>query len=402
MSRFISQLLQEAEPYFSHKLEEWERLSGRPVEDIRFTAELKAMVGSVVRELGLDVRDTTAIELYFGLRTRAMEDQKTLAQYMGIQDDDTPSVVIEKILHHIEKSSLAREVWVMKPSVAKVLLKKNPPKRFMKQAGYRSIDSILKRRSAGTLMAYTAAVERQEWHQKVRASYKKLRPVDFTEQHIEIQIAGIHEVERLRAHGYLQHDLVLPSYELGAIVVVPPPQRFEGDVLAFTAAILESVRSMRMHSAYYRSLSVLPEFGKQIIAVLEEGLVRASQAVLNVSWPHIHALHRRKGATHIVERLQPHIEHDDLSAQTAAKVLSGWLPTFKFWHAFPYAYQLEGGAVVSSDLFDVALNLSNDVPFEKASSQFGRHNVANELYARYFVHESVAQTHIKWYDGRIE
>lgn len=401
MSRFISQLLQAPEPSFSHRLKDWESISGYPVEDVRFTAELKAMVVNVVRELGLDVRDTTSRELYFALRTKALHDQRILEAHMSIQADDSPEVVVDKIINYIDKSSLVREAWVMKPSIAKSILKKNPPKKFMKQAGYRSVDSILKRKPTGMLLAYTTYVEKPAWLQKVRTSYKKLRPSDFAQQHIELHIAGAQEVEKLRSHGHLKHDLVLPSYELGLVVIVPATQRFEGDVLAFTTAILESIRSIRMHSTYYRALSLLPDFGKEFINILEQGLARASEAMLNTSWSHIHALHKRD-AHHVTERFQPYLQQEDLHVQTAARTLSGWLPEFRFWQKFPYVYQLEGGPVVSSDLFDVAINLSNDLPFHQASSQFGRHNVSNELHARYYAHEPIASSHIKWYDGGIE
>lgn len=376
-------------------------MSGHSAIDVRLTTELRGMVAKIASVLDLDGTDTNAKELYYALQSKARNDEKILAERMGITDEDSSLVVAKKIVAFIEKSTLPRDVWVIKPSVVKPLLKTNSPKKLMKIVGYRSIDSVLKRKTVGELLAFASLTETEEWLQKLHTKYKKLTPSDFSLQSSELHLADMKEVEKLRASGYLQHDLVLPNYELGNIVVVPATKRFSGDVLVLSTAILESLRSLRMHAAYYRALSVLPSFGKELTQILEHGLAKASRLLMNTDWTHVHALHGHHAVDHVLSSFQPNLQDEDLETHSAAKALASWIPEFSFWHSYPYAYQVASGGTVSSDLFDVAINLSNNVPYEQASSRFGEHNLSSELHARYLAHEPVAQQHLKWYDGRI-
>jgi hypothetical protein len=398
MSRLISDILEAPEPAFSHMVQEWERLSGRPAIDVRLSTEVINSTASLVKLLGLDPKDTTSREFYYALNKKALEDERLLSGHLGIGQSDTPVQLVKKVIKFVDGLPVPRDVWVAKASVIKPLLKSLPPKKLMKVCGYRSIDSVLKRTSVGELLCFAPFVESRETMLKFYAKYKRFTPSDFGLQRSLLQLADAKDVEKMRSEGYLKHHLVLPSYELGSVVVVPAEKRFEGDVLSFVTAILESLRMLRMYSAYFRVISVLPTFGSGVMQSLEYGLAPASRLLLNTDWSHIHAIKNRNNS-HILEQHQPHLQLEDLEAPSSATILGEALPMLALWKQHQYAGKTgTQSEAVSPHLFDVAINLSNTTPFERRTILAGRHALADELYGRYLEHEPVARVHLKWYD----
>jgi hypothetical protein len=398
MSRIISDILRAPEPAFSHIIADWERLAGRPSVDVKLTSELRRVVREIIRDLGLDARDTTPEELYYALTRRALDDNQRLAEHIGIKEADTPRILVKKIITFIEKLAVEREVWAVKNSVVKQLLKAHPPKKLMKISGFRSIDSVLKRQSTSELLALAALVEPADWVQKFHNRYKKLTSSDFDSRTSEVCIADSAQIEKLRSAEYLKHQLVLPQYELGSILVAPPAQRFAGDVLVFTTAILESLRACRIYSAYFRAMSVWPKFGENIVEALSQGLAQASKSQLNSGWPALHAL-PLEAAERLLAGLQPHLQPSDLHAPNSATVLAEVLPSFRFWVQRHYVCHPTKNGAVSCHLFDVAVNASNGLPYEQRVSAYGQGSLWNELSVRYLFHEPVARQTLKWYDG---
>src|SRR5487761_1518741 len=177
MTRVLSELLGAKEPGFRQGLRQLEQAGGGPSADIRLSSEILQATQSAVRELGLDPRDTTGPELYNALLERAKQDDKTVRELLGADADDKDLTL--RVQRLVGKLDISKKTFALKSIAAKRLLKKNPPKKAMKQLGYRSIDSMLKHEPVAQLYAAAAIAETPAWHRQLLNSYKQLLPTDF-------------------------------------------------------------------------------------------------------------------------------------------------------------------------------------------------------------------------------
>ena len=184
MTRVLSELLGAKEPEFRLGIRQLERAGGSPSADIRLSAELQQAVQAALRDLGLDPGDTTGPELYSALMARAKQDNGVIRELLGAGADDADLTL--KIQRLLSKLDVPKKSFALKSSVAKRLLKKNPPKKAMKQLGYRSIDSMLKHESVAQLYGAAAITENATWHRQLLSSYKQLGATDFESRDITI------------------------------------------------------------------------------------------------------------------------------------------------------------------------------------------------------------------------
>src|SRR4051812_28376355 len=98
MSRLISDILEASEPAFSHMVQDWERLIGRPAIDVRLSAEVINSTADLVKLLGLDPKDTTSREFYYALNKKALEDERLLSGHLGVGQSDTPAQLVKKVI----------------------------------------------------------------------------------------------------------------------------------------------------------------------------------------------------------------------------------------------------------------------------------------------------------------
>lgn len=391
MSRVISDILGASEPHFSHIIQEWESKSGNKGQDSRLISDIRVRAHNAVAELGLDQADTTAKELFFSLQERARQDNKLLAEKLGITDDSSPEDIVKLAIKWLEKQKLIREVWVAKPSVMKTALQKNPPKNLLKTLGLRSVDSMLKRNNPGELLPMALELERIEWRQKFRESLKKLHPKDFDEGPISIHVIEKGRVAKLKKAGYPTSRIVSPCHELGSLLVIPPEKRFPLDVMAIVTAHIEAIADLRRHSAFYRTISVRADFGKQLHEVNEHGLVYASRKLSHIGWG---SLHRHLvGNDLLFEKIeQPYLTQDDLIATSAVDALSDFDEKFGFWKGLDYIFfHQKGEPPVSLHLIDVVTNASNRLTHQDGYSGYGRARLWDELWSRYLQHDPIAE-----------
>ena len=71
MAKFLQKLLDAKEPMFSTTLRQLESMTGRRGVDVAYIADITQRAHSVMRRLGLDVADTTKMELYKALSAHA-------------------------------------------------------------------------------------------------------------------------------------------------------------------------------------------------------------------------------------------------------------------------------------------------------------------------------------------
>jgi hypothetical protein len=151
MSRILSDLLGAKEPLFTQTLQELESASNSSGIDINLATEIDQKGQAKIRELGLDPSDTSSKELYHALQGLTARHDMFLSQIMGVDDPMNVEEVLSKVTNMINRLPLTRTAWVLKHAAARKLLKEMPPKKVMKQLGYRSVDSMLKRENIAEL-----------------------------------------------------------------------------------------------------------------------------------------------------------------------------------------------------------------------------------------------------------
>src|SRR5258708_38490476 len=108
------------------------------------------------------------------LRTRA-------ATHVSAEAD-----VVAGMVHVLKELPHCKRCFALKSSRLKIILKAAPPKRAMKQLGYRSLESFLKHESPVSILAAAWLTEGETWQKRLLDQYKKLQPRDFENRSIII------------------------------------------------------------------------------------------------------------------------------------------------------------------------------------------------------------------------
>ncbi len=393
MSKLISDILTAPEPAFGNVVQDWESLSGRQGLDVRLALEIDAGLQQVLTSLGLDHRDTTDSELYHALASRAALDNDKLAQHIGVGEADSPEAMCRKVLVFVRTITDEQAIWAVKPSVIKRLLRAAPPKKLMKLGGQRSIDSVLKREPLGELLATAHVVELPVWTAKLRGAYKKLKASDFDYQKSEMQLISPKRLAALREHDIVIQQPVVPVRELGSCLIIPPRERFRGDVLLLTHLLLEAGREAQMYGTFYKALAGQPTFGEVFARTIGKGMQPVARQVFGIDWSVLHGLTARDDNPFAHDfGLGP--DTDDVTVPSTAMILSEHLPDFSFWHGHFVGRGTPDGPV-SCHLGDVIVNLANQAPYARRVSHYVQASLWDEFCARYLSHPAVAQKVLK-------
>lgn len=378
-------------------LENWERQAGRAGHDLLLQSDMRARARSAIEELGLDPDDTASKELYFALLERARRDNDWLSGQIGVSKTDSPGVTADKILAWLDRRTGSPEVWMCKPSFVRSLLKKQPPKALLKALGLRSAESMLKRNNVAEVLTLAYGLETADWKKRFTARFKTSSAADFTLKRIDFCIVRPPRAARLKKAGYPVEQLIVPNYQLGAVVVIPPPRRFSLDVLTLAASLYEAVYELRKHSPLYRVLAVRKDFAARFTDICQFGMAAATRAISDIGW---NVLHRHLvGNEYVAARLeQPHLAKDDLAAESALDMLAKMDGRFGFWKGLEYVFYAPAGhRPVSLNLIDVVLNGGNQRGYSAAGYPYGRQRLWEELWARYLSSDAVLEATIEDY-----
>lgn len=391
MSKVISDILGQDRLKFRHNIESWEKRAGSPSHDLHLYSDMRASAISAVEHLGLDPSDTISGELYFALQERARQDNLRLSDIIGISSADTPDKMLNKITKWVTKNSSNLDVWTLKASVVRTILKKSPPRVVMKSLGLRSVDSMLKRSNVAEILSLADELETSNYRTKLITAIKKVKPSDFDQRKVTFEEVDKKRIERLQKADFNLSKVVLPNYVLGSITIIPPTSRFPLDVLAVTMIISEILAEMRRHSAYYRTLSTRWDFGEQFAKVADMGIHHASRGLSEIGWNSIHK-HLVGNEDFFARIEQPYLTIEEFRAEPAVAMLSRIDPAFKYWENLEYTFYHHGSeAPVSLNLIDVVINGANRHPYHLQQSAYGQAKLWEELWARYLTHDQVAE-----------
>jgi hypothetical protein len=384
MTRYLSQALGAEEPHFSQSIAALEQASGLPSEDIRLSSEIMQRVREKIAELGLDPNDTTPEELYEVLHERLRSDDALVRKILNISDDASPTEVVSLVSTFLERLLQPEDCFVLKTSVARRLLKKNPPKVAMKKLGYRSIDSLLKREHPAIVYTATFIVEGSQWHKKYRALYTKLTPSDFEARKIAFHNpSGKYWDKLAREYIASSHRNIFCFKDLGDIVLLPLEEKIDGLAIMQLLMALDNMNDIRAQSSFAKLQQVKSDFGDIMRCTsMTEPLTTAVLAGQPVSWRMIQRYYGR-ASDRLVAAFEPHLQAEDLRWHDAEEVLTELNPRLSFWRQTQCLCLMDKDGPVSMNILDVALNYCNHLPFSERVVRFLRDNLWHELMSRY-------------------
>ncbi len=395
MSRVLSELLDAAEPKFTRAITQLEELTGHPSIDVSLTADIVGTVHRKIRELGLDPADTTGRELYHALQALVGMHDGYLARIIGTSPDAELHLQLLAIQKAIIDLPIPKKTWAVKHSVAKKILKTQPPKKVMKQLGYKSIDSMLKREHIDEIIAASRFLETKAWGQKLVKSYKKLTPSDFETRQINVIVL---DKERwgnsADAYIYQSKQNITHLKELGTILILPlPVKHMRGAVITILPLILHYINEIRSYSAFFKMQQVRPDFSKVLVeTILDDKASTTKFAGQKVHW---RVIQRHFGgidpAKH-PELFEPHVQPDDLHWRKAESVIYWLEPALKFWEDLDSVAALYPNVIVPLSLLDNAVSYCNGLEYGQQSLGRFRSSLWNEIFARYIGQENFEQS----------
>jgi hypothetical protein len=400
MSRLISKLLGASEPAFSMALKQLEQITNRQGIDVRLTAEISNKVRYAVGQFGLDPYDTTAKELYHCLMNKIKVDDERFVRLIGGQPGGNPTDLVEPVIKNLDNLNLSKKCWVIKKSVAKELLRRNPPKNVMKQLRYKSIDSMLKNENIYELFGAIRFAETIAWQKKLIKSYKVLGPSDFEVRNIEVFVMPEDRWQQLshpavKAKGHFVTNLK----ELGAIIVLPPAhQNQTGYATLLALLIIHYINEIRTYSSFFKLHQVKPDFASIMSGALIHD--RAHVAIVGGHPIHWRAVQRHYGKqiNNQPQTFEPLIQWEDLQWHIAEKTLAKIDQDYSWWCDLDYVGLINTKNTVSLSLMDVVNNCYLGKEYEQASSSFLKLNLWNELFARYMGEKVVEQQVVRQLD----
>jgi hypothetical protein len=398
MTRFLSEALEAPEPFFRLGLRRLEAANGHPGADIRFSTEVGRATQAKLKQLGLDPHDTTAEELYHVLQERIKADDARLTKTLRTRAATHVSAeadVVAGMIHALRELPDSKRCFALKASVLKSIARKLPPKKAVKQLGYRSLDSFLKHETPVSVLAAAWLSEGSHWQQRWLEQYKHLKPSDFEDRNIALVQLDSKRWRSLAASTLSQKKHNLLSFkELGALVFLPlPPDAPAGSTTVSLALALHELNEIRAGGTFLKLCQVRPDFGS-VVQTVASGEPRLSSRLLDepVPWHLIQRYYAQLTHHDHEEVFEPHLQLEDIAWHPIEQALGAIEPGFKFWQNSAHLGLLRDRHPVSLNVVDAALNYCNQLPFERRVVQHFQRSLWHELLLRYLRHEPVEQT----------
>ncbi len=397
MTRWLSEALQAIEPTFRQGLNRLEAANGHPNADIYMTTAVRQETQAKLRQLGLDPRDTTAEELYHALQERIKADDVRLTKVLrtsAAQHISAEGNVVAGMIHILTELPDSKRSFGLKNSVLRSLIKQQPPKRAMKQLGYRSLDSFLKHETPVSILSAAWLCEGSHWRQRLLDQYKNLKAGDFEDRKIALIKLDSPRWRNLAQRTVQEQKHNLLSFkELGALVFLPLSNEMPaGTVTSSLALALHELNEIRAAGTFLKLSQVRPDFGKTVqIVTADQPYLQTQTLDQPVPWHLVHRYYASQSQRDRVEAFEPHLRLEDIAWHPIEQTLASIEPSFSFWRGSSHLGWLPDGQPVSLNVIDAALNFCNRLPFEKRLVHYFQYSLWHELLLRYMHHDSIEQ-----------
>lgn len=385
MSKALSKLLGQPDHLVASFINHLERLSGAATEDIRLLNETSHKIMDKNISLGLDPTDTNGQELYYAAQARFAANCANFEKVISADKNVALAKKLSRLAKLAGYSGACKEVWVLKHSVAKDLLRVHPPKALMRQLHYRSIESMLKHENVVGLFGALSFTTSARWQHVFHKAQAKLSPLDFELRELEIV-----SLAAKRWQGVLPNSISINSVaELGAVIILPTKAAEQADSLAMLALILQAAEKIRIISIIAKAQQGRGAFGEAVSKIWQGDLPHlASLGGHSLSWQSfLNHLGHQPETVHPVE-LEPYIYPQDLHWQDVNEQMSKLHPSLAWWRDSAHLLHAVGRGV-SLNAADVSLNHIRGAEYKQRSLSGGRQAFWDELISRYLSHPMI-------------
>lgn len=386
MSRLIANLLNADERSFAKTIDRLEHMCLRPGVDTRLTAEIITQSREKARRLNLDPKDTTKEELYYGLLAKARDDDITLRNKFGFNQEISSLEASKKIAEQTNKLLKKDKVICMKHTTIKKLLKAVPPKKTMRQLKFRSIDSVLKREDPAALYALACRLEDKTWKTQAQARMKRLQSNEASEatiQVISLPKSWLDKLTKVEFDSVLQ---IVP--ETGTILILPTlPVNMPGSIFLTVCLVLQAGQQLMVDSLPFRKRALYSGYEKLLpdIASGEIGNIESVHG-LEPSW---HAVYRLLAEKSRKQNLDFEFMLNDLEWQSTETKLASLATELDFWVGTHYIGYVTEHRQISFHVIDVAASLVLDRKYSNQIVSHLKSSLWNELQLRYMMQDNV-------------
>src|SRR3989344_490610 len=297
MSATLARMLGKPKTQVAKFIEQMEDKFCYPSHDVRLMAEVNLAVKGKIASLGLDPHDTTAQELYHALQAKFGKDagltDKALSVGPGDGFEARISRAIEICQHVIPKT----ELWALKPTKARDLLRGLPPKKLMKQFGYRSVESMLKRENIGELYLMVPYVESTAWQANFARLTAHLPSNDYGLQPINFVQPQLNKWSSLPQPP----DLNICNQQTGSSSVWPAKSLASAPVITLSLMLLRSAVQLGITTDLKSLAAIHPSLhwwtnASHLISLHDDKPV--SLNIHDVAHNQLNSLTHEAGATH--------------------------------------------------------------------------------------------------------
>lgn len=383
MSKQLAHLLGMTESAATEAVAKLESLSGYPSEDNRLLAESNFKVHSKLQGLKLDPNDTSARELYHSLLAKFDSDSMHLT---AINGSSKPSDGAVRCLSAVVKlADMPMDVWAIRRSVAKNILRENPPRKLIRHLGYRSLESLLKREDIDELYAALKYIETPAWQKSFYKKLANLSPSDF-----EIRSASIVVMPASNWQTVNWKSAVSTVSVLGVVSLWPAAGKSTTHWLGAYLAAIKALESLRLASYSLMAMQTAPSFGKYFSRQIELGIAPPAKiAGQPVHWRTLNHYYGHLPAAGLPLFQEPYLQSLRLHKASPGKLLSVIHPIFRWWADNEHLAMGTTTKPVSLNIADIALNHANSSPYTQRLNYNHRLSLWDELIARYLKYPGV-------------
>lgn len=398
----LATLLDAEEPLFTLAIRDLEKITHNKSTDVLLLSEIIHKSQNRMNRLRLDPKDSTATEVFHALENKVAQDNFRLARVIGSNTDDDVKTLVPLMIKAAKKAKIPKDVWALKRSVAKDMLREMPPLEMMKHLGYRSIDSLLKREPFDEIYTALRFTEGEEWLNKYNEMFKKVKSTDFETRKINI-IEMDHDKWVDQAAKFTKKKLhnVTHTKEMGTIVVVPMHvSKMRGLPLKTMALLFHYINEIRLYSSFFKLKSTHKNFGAEVVdTLIADPPKAASIAGQHIHWRVIQRYFGKMKSENHPEAFEPHVHPEDLHWRKAEDVLYEIDPQLEFWRDLDYVIHNIHNQLVSFNLTDVSFAYSNEVAFADRYLYHARESLWNEIFMRYMGQANLEQQIIQQLDN---
>lgn len=402
MANLLRDLLDAKEPLFSLSLKQLEEASGHKGVDVKLIGDIIEKTHTTTQTLGLDNKDTTGRELYYALQAKIGAHDRHLVRMIGGRETDDVESLLPLIKLAVEHSKTPKNCWVVKRSVIKDMVRKNPPSVVMKVMGHRSVESMLKHEHLAEVLGATRFAESAEWLSGFNKQYEALKPSDFETREIEFLIMPQSRwVDMVDAFVKRKRHNVTHLKESGAILMLPvKAQKQRGLIMTVMPLLFHYINEIRAYSTFFKLQQVKKDFGKVFVETLNcDAAHVATMAGNHVHWRIIQRYYGRVPDEYHPEIFEPHVQPEDLYWRRAEDALYSLDPRLGFWRDLDFVARREGDRPISFNMIDNAVAYAANAPYEDRVVYNFRESLWNEIFVRYMSEKIFEQQVLGQLDG---